>query len=392
MNTLLTTALLNGNNPLENNGLKSIFQQGDALPGSSGFQEQFAGLWQQLAATDGKEQPFNLAALREINPELIQQISEQLDISQEALLALPPSALQALTQGLQHPHAFQQGSNLLPQLNAAALLQAKAGTEGKYHDLARFEGDSAAQALKYKEQLANHLFRLNADDNKQQPQSALNLSEFVDKDIQKQLAVLKLFNPELEHKLLASTFTQDVSHNRVFESMAALDKLNPNNAALAFGNISVPGRLEQAGMQLPRIAVPVNQPNWGQAVGERLMFMANAKVQAANLILNPPELGPIEVRLNMNHDQASIQFVSAHAAVRDAIEEAFPRLREMFAQNGLNLADANVSQQSAQQDKRSDHSSNGFVLSDTSQAETEETTAVEATTFYTSNSLVDQYV
>ena len=174
--------------------------------------------------------------------------------------------------------------------------------------------------------------------------------------------------------------------------MAALDKLNPNNAALAFGNISVPGRLEQAGMQLPRIAVPVNQPNWGQAVGERLMFMANAKVQAANLILNPPELGPIEVRLNMNHDQASIQFVSAHAAVRDAIEEAFPRLREMFAQNGLNLADANVSQQSAQQDKRSDHSSNGFVLSDTSQAETEETTAVEATTFYTSNSLVDQYV
>lgn len=136
----------------------------------------------------------------------------------------------------------------------------------------------------------------------------------------------------------------------------------------------------------------MNQPQWGQAVGERLMFMVNTKVQAASMILNPPELGPIEVRVNINQDQASVQFVSSHAAVRDAIEEAFPKLRDMFAQNGLSLADANVSQHSEQQQRYDQAASDAGIQNEAGVVETEEAASADVITRINGIGLVDQYV
>jgi flagellar hook-length control protein FliK len=51
------------------------------------------------------------------------------------------------------------------------------------------------------------------------------------------------------------------------------------------------------------------------------------------------------MQLQMDGDKATLAFASQHAAVRDALESALPRLREMFAQNGLDIVDVNVSQQ-----------------------------------------------
>jgi flagellar hook-length control protein FliK len=94
------------------------------------------------------------------------------------------------------------------------------------------------------------------------------------------------------------------------------------------------------------IPVPVQQNGWGEALGNRVAWLANQQIQSAELHLNPPQLGPIEVQIRMADNQASIEFGAHHAPVRDAIESALPRLREMFAAQGLNLADVNVSQQS----------------------------------------------
>lgn len=73
-------------------------------------------------------------------------------------------------------------------------------------------------------------------------------------------------------------------------------------------------------------------------------------MDTAEIHLNPPHLGPVEVRISMNQDQqASIQFVSAHAGVREAIEAAVPQLREMLGNQHVALADVNVSNQAPQQ-------------------------------------------
>lgn len=93
------------------------------------------------------------------------------------------------------------------------------------------------------------------------------------------------------------------------------------------------------------ISQPLNHPGWGQALGERVQWMVGQHLQLANIKLNPPELGPLEVRIQMHHDQASVTFSALHGHVRDALEAAVPRLREMLGEHGINLADVNVAQQ-----------------------------------------------
>jgi flagellar hook-length control protein FliK len=87
-----------------------------------------------------------------------------------------------------------------------------------------------------------------------------------------------------------------------------------------------------------------------------MVWMAGRQLQVAELSLNPPELGPLQVTLTISNDQANAQFVSQHAAVREAIESAMPRLRDMLAAGGITLGNASVSADSfreqAQQDTR----------------------------------------
>ena len=95
------------------------------------------------------------------------------------------------------------------------------------------------------------------------------------------------------------------------------------------------------------INTPVNQPAWGDEFGQKIIWMANQRNQSAELHLNPPQLGPLEVVLKMNGDQATAMFTSPHAAVREAIEQAIPKLREMLADNGITLGQAMVSDHTA---------------------------------------------
>ena len=96
------------------------------------------------------------------------------------------------------------------------------------------------------------------------------------------------------------------------------------------------------------VEAPVGSGNWETQVGEKLVWMVGHHEQRADLTLNPPQMGKVEVSIALNGDQASAQFVSANPAVRDALEAAMPRLREMFADAGITLGQAQVGSDSAQ--------------------------------------------
>ena len=104
---------------------------------------------------------------------------------------------------------------------------------------------------------------------------------------------------------------------------------------------------------------PVGDKAWGGAIGERIMWMVQGDQQFARLQLNPPQLGPLEVRVSVSQDQTSVSFLAAHAAVREAVEAALPRLREMFDQQSMQLVRADVSDPGAQRDGRDTGPSSG---------------------------------
>ena len=88
------------------------------------------------------------------------------------------------------------------------------------------------------------------------------------------------------------------------------------------------------------------EPEWKQELGEKILWMHSKSVQVAEIRLNPQHLGPVSIRVDVTQDQAIIDFTAQHAAVREAIDAALPRLREMLNNQQLNLAEVNISQQS----------------------------------------------
>lgn len=94
------------------------------------------------------------------------------------------------------------------------------------------------------------------------------------------------------------------------------------------------------------VRVPVGQAQWSQAVGQRVLWQAAQNISTAELRLDPPDLGPMQVRVTSHQDQISVTFTSAQPAVREALDQSAARLREMFAEQGLDLVDVNVSDQS----------------------------------------------
>ena len=92
--------------------------------------------------------------------------------------------------------------------------------------------------------------------------------------------------------------------------------------------------------------VDLNQKNWGRTLGQQLSWMVNNQLQQAEIRVNPPDLGPIELRVSLQHNQTSVTFFCHEAAVREALETALPRLREMLGSQGITLNQAQVSDQS----------------------------------------------
>ncbi|CAH1903549.1 Flagellar hook-length control protein fliK [Candidatus Nitrotoga sp. HW29] len=104
------------------------------------------------------------------------------------------------------------------------------------------------------------------------------------------------------------------------------------------------------------VDVPFAHKAWADDFNQQIVWVTTQQGQSAELRLNPPQLGPVDVLIKIDGDQATTLFTSAHAVVRDAIEQALPKLREMLADNGIMLSNATVSDQSPreQQTKQTD--------------------------------------
>lgn len=108
-----------------------------------------------------------------------------------------------------------------------------------------------------------------------------------------------------------------------------------------------PAANARAGLALtPGQPLAVQSGSLGEGVVDRVMWMSSQNLKSAEIQLDPAELGRMEVRIDMLKDQTQVTFVSPHAAVRDALEGQMQRLRDLFTQQGMNLLDVNVSDQS----------------------------------------------
>ncbi|WP_442905499.1 flagellar hook-length control protein FliK [Halomonas sp. BC04] len=95
---------------------------------------------------------------------------------------------------------------------------------------------------------------------------------------------------------------------------------------------------------------PVQSQAWTGQLGQQLVqFARQGGEQQIEMRLNPAELGPLSVTLKMTEQGAQAQFLSAHAQVRQVLEQAIPQLREALAEQGISLGETSVGEQRHQE-------------------------------------------
>lgn len=81
---------------------------------------------------------------------------------------------------------------------------------------------------------------------------------------------------------------------------------------------------------------------------ERVSLMLRQNIQVAEIRLDPAELGQMQIKINMQQEQASVQFIVQQSHAKELLEQQLPRLRDMLQQQGIQLAEGQVQQQQQQ--------------------------------------------
>ena len=252
--------------------------------------------------------------------------------------ALPPVALQTLT-----------GPTIPSDNTGTAVLASVASAEaqaGKLRDalggrLAGDTGQATQQTLTVASAVASSVDKHPAQNQQLRPDVAMQRLEsdtLLSNDGARSQSQNMLTGASLQQQSSAQQLHIGINHGPTHAY--GLYSLSQSSVL----NHQLPGADARAGQVSIQLNTPFSQADWSSALTARVAWQAGQGIQHARILVNPPELGPIQVNVSVHHDQASVQFVAHHGAVRHAIEHAMPQLRDMLDQSGMTLADANVSQ------------------------------------------------
>lgn len=141
------------------------------------------------------------------------------------------------------------------------------------------------------------------------------------------------------------------------------------------------------------LSAPLNlrQPQWAQDVAQRVQVMINQSMNELEVRLDPLGLGPMKIGLKLDEQQkAHVTLSAQHGVTREMLENALPRLKELLAQEGIELASATVDSRekqtgNGQNSAQSSHQSASDLPEDAAN------TTVDMTVMPSSEHLVDQF-
>jgi flagellar hook-length control protein FliK len=163
-------------------------------------------------------------------------------------------------------------------------------------------------------------------------------------------------------KITANTAVAlDKQLNQISNILAAATSLNQTNQQqnyLNTGLTEIQGIKEAAQQQIESTrlvqqtsandkGVNIFKPEGQQQLTEKVRWMVNSRNITAEIRLDPPDLGGMNIKVNLSGDSASVSFVVQSQHARDALDQAVPRLREMLEEHGIELGQSSVQQDSA---------------------------------------------
>jgi len=155
-----------------------------------------------------------------------------------------------------------------------------------------------------------------------------------------------LFN-QSNNKLNSLGFFTTFSAKPIGTDLASKPVLNILGAESGFG-LSI-AQQQTVESTLPKsffqLAATPNDVRWGEDLNNKLQILIQNNQQRAQFHINPKNMGPLDVHIMIGQDQqVSIGFNVQNAHLKEALDAAMPRLREMLQEQGLHLANVDVGQ------------------------------------------------
>jgi flagellar hook-length control protein FliK len=182
----------------------------------------------------------------------------------------------------------------------------------------------------------------------------------------------------------AAQVKQDNSAYDAHESAAKVDQINTSEIV----------QTQKNNVQLHQETISIFKKDFAEAVKDKVMLVISQKLQQFDITLDPPEFGNMQVRVNLQGEQAAVNFVVQNQSAKDALEQNMHKLKEMLAEQGVDVGGADVQQQSQQQAEGNEHSSQETGSSNLSQDNTDDRSEhiLSAELLKSSASGVDYYV
>jgi flagellar hook-length control protein FliK len=128
------------------------------------------------------------------------------------------------------------------------------------------------------------------------------------------------------------------------------------------------------------INAPVNSPTFSQQLGQQVAWLGSQDIKQAQIRLNPQELGPLDVKVSIEHGKVDVTFMAQHPATVAAVQQSLSQLNQMLGGHGLSLGQATVGQQASQQQftgSQSQSSSSGSTVAEEESADGSTSTSAQ---------------
>lgn len=151
-----------------------------------------------------------------------------------------------------------------------------------------------------------------------------------------------------EQEAMIGRMSAQLDGKAVDDAAGGLNSSLQNNASRAAVGVAAATVVAQNPQQNLAMSVPPGHPGWAGEMTQKVAWIARDGGHTAHIRLDPPELGSLTVKISVDSDSnAQVSFIAATPQARDLLEGQMARLREMLAQQGMDLsrADVDVSQQ-----------------------------------------------
>lgn len=91
--------------------------------------------------------------------------------------------------------------------------------------------------------------------------------------------------------------------------------------------------------------INITKPEAATELANKVQVMVNQNRMIAEIRLDPPDLGQMQIKIAMQGDTATVNIVVQSQQARETLEHATPRLKELLEEQGIELGQSSVEQE-----------------------------------------------